>query len=121
MEVQIEHETLQFLLHACRNTHPDEFASFLREEKGVITEIILSPGTLFGRGGSVINQWMLPLDSSICGTAHSHPSSNVIPSAADLHFFSMYGKYHAIVGYPYTEKTIQFYTKQGAPLPHRVV
>ncbi len=121
MEVQIERETLEFLLHACRSTHPNEFASFLREKKDVITEIILAPGTLFGRGGSVVNQWMLPIDSSICGTAHSHPSSNITPSPADLHFFSIYGKYHAIIGFPYTEQTIHFYSRKGERLPHKVV
>ncbi len=121
MEVQIESETLQFLLHVCRNTHPNEFAGFLREKKEVITEIILAPGTLFGRGGSVVNTWMLPIDSSICGTVHSHPSSNVVPSLNDLRFFSIYGKYHAIVGFPYLEENIQFYNRQGDRILHKVV
>lgn len=121
MEVCIESETLQFLLHACRNVHPDEFAGFLREKKGVITEVLLVPGTLFGRGGSVVNRWMLPIDSSVCGTAHSHPSSNVTPSPSDLRFFSMFGKCHAIVGFPYTEQTVQFYTRKGTPLEYKVI
>ncbi len=121
MQVRIEDETLQFLLHVCRSTYPKEFAGFLREKKEVITEIILAPGTLFGRGGSVVNRWMLPIDASICGTVHSHPSSNVSPSASDLRFFSIYGKYHAIVGFPYTEQTIQFYNRKGNQLEHRVV
>jgi proteasome lid subunit RPN8/RPN11 len=121
MEVHIESETLQFLLHACKSTYPDEFAGFLRERKGVITEILLVPGTLFGREGSVVNRWMLPVDSSVCGTAHSHPSPNVTPSPSDLRFFSIFGKYHAIVGFPYTEKTIQFYTRQGNKLDFEVV
>ncbi len=121
MEVCIEDETLEFLLHVCRSTHPNEFAGFLREKKGVITEILLAPGTLFGRGGSVVNQWMLPLDPSISGTAHSHPSSNVSPSSNDLRFFSVFGKYHAIVGFPYNKETIQFYKRDGTRLPHKVV
>ena len=121
MEVHIEGETLQFLLHACRNVHPEEFAGFLREKKGVITEVLLVPGTIFGREGSVINRWMLPIDASVCGTAHSHPSSNVTPSPSDLRFFSIFGKYHAIVGFPYTAHTIQFYTRKGAPVEHKVV
>ncbi len=121
MEVLIERETVEFLLHACRSTHPDEFAGFFREKKGVITEILFAPGALFGREGSIINLWTLPLDASICGTVHSHPSSNVSPSPSDLRFFSIYGKYHAIVGFPYTEFTIQFYSRKGDPLEHRVV
>jgi proteasome lid subunit RPN8/RPN11 len=121
MEVLIERETLAFLLHACRSTHPDEFAGFLREKNRVITEVLLAPGSLFGRGGAVINRWMLPLDASICGTIHSHPSSNVSPSPSDLRFFSIYGKYHAIVGFPYSELSIQFYSRQGSLLDHKVV
>ena len=121
MEVRIEEETLQFVLHACRSTHPNEFAGFLREKKGVITEILLAPGTLFGRGASVINRWMLPIDSSICGTVHSHPSHNVTPSASDLRFFSIYGKYHAICGFPYTGEMVQFYNRQGKEIEHKVV
>jgi len=121
MQVNIEGETLQFLLHVCKSTYPDEFAGFLREEKGVITEILLAPGTLFGRGGSVVNRWMLPIDSSICGTVHSHPSSVVLPSPRDLQFFSIFGKYHAIVGFPYTEATIQFFNRKGDKLEHKVV
>lgn len=121
MEVQIEDETLEFLLHACRSTHPDEFAGFLREKKGVITEILLVPGTIFGKTGSIVNYWNLPIDLSVKGTAHSHPSSNVTPSPSDLRFFSSYGKYHAIVGFPYTEQTIQFYARDGSKLSHKVV
>jgi proteasome lid subunit RPN8/RPN11 len=121
MEVHIEGETLQFLLHACRSTHPKEFAGFLREKKGVISEVLLVPGTLFGREGSVVNRWMLPIDSSVCGTAHSHPSSNVSPSPSDLRFFSTFGKCHAIVGFPYTEQSIQFYSRTGNKLTHKVV
>lgn len=121
MEIQIEDETLEFLLHACRSTHPDEFAGFLREQKGVITEILLVPGTIFGKTGSIVNYWNLPIDSSVKGTAHSHPSSNVTPSPSDLRFFSSFGKYHAIVGFPYTKQSIQFYARDGSKLSHKVV
>jgi proteasome lid subunit RPN8/RPN11 len=121
MEVLIEGETLKFILHACRSTHPDEFAGFLREANGAVSEVLLAPGTVFGREGSLINRWMLPLDASITGTVHSHPSSNVTPSLSDLRFFSTFGKYHAIVGFPYTELTIQFYSRMGTTLDHKVV
>lgn len=121
MEVQIESETLQFILHACRNTHPNEFAGFLREKDDVISEVLLAPGTLFGKTGSVVNRWMLPLDSSISGSIHSHPSSIVIPSPSDLRFFSIFGKYHAIVGFPYASESIHFFDRKGSSLSHRVV
>lgn len=121
MEIQIESETLQFILHACRNTHPNEFAGFLREKDDVISEVLLAPGTLFGKTGSVVNRWMLPLDSSISGSIHSHPSSIVIPSPSDLRFFSIFGKYHAIVGFPYASESIHFFDRKGSPLSHRVV
>lgn len=121
MEVQIESETLNFILHACRNTHPHEFAGFLREKNNIVSEVLLAPGTLFGRGGSVINRWMLPLDSSISGSIHSHPSSVVIPSPSDLRFFSIFGKYHAIVGFPYSVNSISFFDRKGNDIPHKVM
>jgi proteasome lid subunit RPN8/RPN11 len=121
MEVQIESETLQFILHACKNTHPNEFAAFLREKDNVISEVLLAPGTLFGRSGSVINRWMLPLDASISGSVHSHPSSLVIPSPSDLRFFSIFGKYHAIVGFPYSPENIYFFDRKGSSLSHKVI
>ncbi|MGD2072397.1 MAG: metalloprotease [Candidatus Thorarchaeota archaeon] len=121
MEINIESETLEFVLHACKNTHPHEFAGFLREKNNVINEVLLAPGTLFGKSGSVVNRWMLPLDSSIKGSIHSHPSSIVIPSPSDLRFFSIFGAYHAIVGFPYSSDSIHFFDRQGRSLQHRVI
>jgi proteasome lid subunit RPN8/RPN11 len=121
MEILIESEALKFMLHACKSTYPNEFAGFLREKDNVITEILLGPGTLFGKTGSIINKWLLPIDPSICGTVHSHPSSNITPSPSDLRYFSTFGKYHCIVGYPYTRDSLQFYSKKGTPLDYKVV
>jgi proteasome lid subunit RPN8/RPN11 len=41
---------------------------------------------------------MLPVDFSVVGTVHSHPSSIARPSEADLDLFSHFGRIHIIVG-----------------------
>ena len=44
---------------------------------------------------------MKPMDASIIGSAHSHPSGSYRPSDQDLQFFSRYGVVHLIARYPY--------------------
>ena len=34
--IKIDGELLEFISHAAKSTHPNEFAAFLREEKGII-------------------------------------------------------------------------------------
>lgn len=119
--LRIEGELVEFLCTAARATHPDEFASFLREKDEVITEAILSPVSFFGRRGSIIDWRALPFDRDIRGTVHSHPIPSTFPSRSDLRFFSKYGRYHAILAFPYTEKTLIFYSKTGTRLHHEII
>jgi proteasome Rpn11 subunit JAMM motif . Metallo peptidase. MEROPS family M67B len=55
-------------LHA----HPLEFAALLREQEGVIDEVDLLPGTLGGERHATLHLDMMPLDTHIAGSAHSH-------------------------------------------------
>jgi proteasome lid subunit RPN8/RPN11 len=56
---------------------------------------------------------MLPIDFSIIGTVHSHPSGIPIPSKADLELFDKYGKIHIIVASPFNESSWKAYTYTG--------
>ncbi len=118
--LKIEKELIEFLCNTAKNTHPDEFASFLKEKNGVISEVILSPISFFGRTGSIIDRNSLPLDRDIRGTVHTHPAPNTKPSESDLVFFSKYGRYHGILAYPYTEETLVFYSHSGEILEYEV-
>jgi proteasome lid subunit RPN8/RPN11 len=119
--IKIDEELLDFISHAAKNTHPNEFAAFLREEKEIISEVIFSPFSIFGRNSSTISHFSLPIDVSIVGTVHSHPSANGSPSREDLNFFLRYGKVHIIICYPYNRNDLFFYSREGENLAYELV
>jgi len=109
----IRRKTLRMILEASRDTYPKEFAAILRAEEGVITELLLLPGTISGDVHAVFQLHMLPIDFSVVGTIHSHPSGNFRPSEADLQLFSHFGRIHIIAGRPYTEDSWAAYDHYG--------
>ena len=84
-----------------RDSYPNEFLCMLRAEDGVIIELILPPGTITSHRYAIFQRHHLPVDFSVVGSIHSHPSPNVTPSDADLNIFQNTGSVHIIVGYPY--------------------
>ena len=117
----IRRKTLRMILGASRDTYPKEFAAILRAEEGVVEEILLLPGTISGDVHAIFQLHMLPIDFSVVGTIHSHPSGSYRPSDADRGLFSHFGRLHIIVGHPYTEKTWQAYDHNGKPRPLDIV
>ena len=117
----IRRKTLQMILGASKDTYPKEFAAILRAEEGVITELLLLPGTISGDVHAVFQLHMLPIDFSVAGTIHSHPSGNYEPSDADLRLFSHFGRVHIIAGMPYTPETWQAYDHYGNKVSLEVV
>lgn len=97
----IKKRTLRMILEASKSSYPEEFGAFLRAEKGVIRELILLPGTVSGQRHASFKLYMLPIDFTIVGTVHSHPSGVCLPSEADLQLFRRYGWVHIIVCMPY--------------------
>jgi proteasome lid subunit RPN8/RPN11 len=97
----IKKRTLKMILEASKSSYPEEFGAFLRAEKGVIHELILLPGTVSGQRHAIFKLHMLPIDFTIVGTVHSHPSGACIPSDADLQLFRRYGWIHIIACMPY--------------------
>jgi len=117
----IRRKTLRMILEASKDTYPKEFAAILRAEEGVITELLLLPGTISGDVHAVFQLHMLPIDFSVVGTIHSHPSGNFRPSEADLQLFSHFGRIHIIAGRPYTEDSWSAYDHYGKPWKLEVV
>lgn len=109
----IRRKTLRMILAASKDTYPKEFAAILRAEEGIVEEILLLPGTISGDVHAIFQLHMLPIDFSVVGTIHSHPSGNYNPSEADLQLFSHFGRVHIIVGQPYTERTWRAYDHNG--------
>ncbi len=112
---------LQMIFAASRDSHPKEFACVLRAEGDTITEILLVPGTLSGDRSAILRMHMLPIDFSVVGTAHSHPTPNATPSGADLALFSKYGPIHIITGHPHTMETWRAFDRDGNVVKLKVI
>ncbi len=101
---------------SAKSTYPDEFLCVHREIDGIISEMVMLPGTVFGDEHSFINQWMEPIDYSIAGSAHSHPGFSNHPSDADKDFFSNMGGVHFITCQPYDRTSWKAYDSRGEPM-----
>jgi len=111
----IRDDLLDLLLRLGSESHPDEFVAVLKEEDGVISELNLLPGTVSNEYSAHLLFDMMPLDTHVAGSAHSHPNGGLQPSNADLRFFPRIGRYHVIVGYPYTRSNWRCYRADGSP------
>jgi len=98
--VYILEDALELILGASRELYPREFIAMLRGEGDTITEILVIPESLYGEGFSSIRSYHIPLDKTIIGSVHSHPSRNNKPSEEDLIHFSQSGRIHLIVRQP---------------------
>ncbi len=119
LAVLISEELLQAILDGARRLYPKEMILLLRGKKTktdlVVSELIVPPLATYGLGFAGIRVHMLPMDFSIVGTVHSHPSGNVMPSPADLNHF--FGSILMIVGFPYTnESNVAVYNCDGEKL-----
>lgn len=117
----IRKDLLSLLLQLGRDQHPNEFAGLLRERDGVIDEINLLPGTTSNEHSAALLIDMMPLDTHLAGSVHSHPNGVILPSHADLGFFPRTGRYHIIVGFPYGENDWCCFSANGIPVNLGVV
>jgi proteasome lid subunit RPN8/RPN11 len=97
-----------------------EFVAVLREEDGVIREFLFLPFTSTQVSASLRSD-LLPLDPHVAGSAHSHPNGVFRPSDADLRFFPRLGRYHIILGPPFSESSWKCFTSDGNPCDLEVV
>ena len=92
---------IEFMLGVSRDLYPREFAGLLRAEDDVIIEVLILPATIWGEGFASIATAHMPMDRSVVGSVHSHPSPNYSPSKQDLIHFGKTGSTHFIIKYPY--------------------
>jgi proteasome lid subunit RPN8/RPN11 len=116
-------EVVDSLLSYSKMAHPDEGILLLRgrTEKGVVevTGVAVPPAAVHARSYSSFNWWMLPVDMSYLGVAHSHPSGHAEPSQQDL--LHATGRIMVIMGYPYTgESCIGVFDHNGNRIPFEV-
>ena len=110
----ITRRALTSALASARSSFPNEFGGVLRADPpGVISEILLLPGTTAGRRHANFMLYMLPADLTVVGTVHSHPSGALHPSDADLQLFRSWGRRHIIVGTPFGPGSWRAYDGNG--------
>ena len=122
--VYIKKSVILSILEYASACHPREGILLLRgkvdKKKIMIEEVELPPLSIRGSGFSSFPAYMLPIDFSIIGTAHSHPSGVLRPSATDMNKF--YGRIMIITAYPYrTERDIAVFDGQGNSLKYEII
>ncbi len=120
----IERAVIDSILSYAQSLHPREVILLLKgkvnKHELVINDIEIPPLATHGNTFSAFPLNRLPIDFSIMGVAHSHPSGALRPSVADLNKF--YGKIMLITAYPYlSEKNIVIFDREGKTLKFTVV
>jgi len=122
-EVSINREMLSYIFINAKAVHPREMMLLLRgksnKNQTTITDLIVPPLATHGRGFSGFQPHMLPMDFSLIGTVHSHPSGVAKPSLADLHH--SFGRIIMIVAFPYNnEENVAVYNHSGEKLTLKI-
>jgi len=121
---KIKRKCLDLILECAKSSYPNEFGGLLRvdtDEKHTIIEIVILPGTVSGDSHAIFKLHMLPIDFTIVGTVHSHPSVSFHPSDADVLLFRKYGKVHIVAAYPFTDSSWQAYDHNGNELEIEII
>ena len=117
----IKRGTLEAVVLAARNTFPNEFLALLSSKKGkVIDEFVLLPST-YGRTYSSIRIDLLPYDSRVLGSVHSHPGPRASPSRGDLRAFKILGEIHLIIAKPFNFGSVRAFDSAGKEVELEVV
>lgn len=121
---KIKRICLDLILECAKSNYPNEFGGLLRVNsvsKHTIIEVIILPGTISGNSHAIFKLHMLPIDFSIVGTVHSHPTPKAEPSKADLALFNKYGKIHIIAANPFNEYSWNAYDYLGNEIEVAIV
>jgi len=121
---KITKKCLELIIECSKSNYPNEFGGLLRmdkKQKDTIHEIMILPGTVSGDSHAIFRMHMLPIDFTVVGTVHSHPSPYENPSDADLHLFGKHGKVHIIVAYPYNDTSWKAYDYAGNEVEMKVL
>ncbi|MDG6221745.1 MAG: Mov34/MPN/PAD-1 family protein [Candidatus Bathyarchaeota archaeon] len=123
-EILIEKTVVDSILSYAQMCHPKESILLLKgktdRKKIIINDVQIPPLATHGNTFSGFPLSRLPIDFSVIGVAHSHPSGVLCPSPTDLNHF--YGKLMLITGFPYqTEQHIVVLDRNGNNLEYNVV
>ena len=122
--VQLEKSVADSILSSAIDAYPKEAILLLRGKSGenriLISEVVIPPLSTHGVGFSSFSQIMLPMDLSVMGVSHSHPSGILQPSIHDMNHF--YGRIMVITAHPFqTYNDIGVFNKNGDRVLHEIV
>lgn len=121
---KITRACLDLICESSKSTFPYEFGGLLRVDvvrRDTIVEVVLLPGTVSGEAHAIFKLHMLPIDFSVVGTVHSHPSFRAVPSDADVQLFGKFGRVHLIIARPYSETSWNAFDFEGNEIVVEVV
>jgi proteasome lid subunit RPN8/RPN11 len=121
--VQLPEDLLNAIFEGARRLYPKESFLLLRGKKSKnvirVSDLVVPPLAVYGYGFANLPLHMLPIDFSIVGTVHSHPSGNINPSDVDLNHF--FGRILMIVGFPFADaQNVAVYSSNGEKMPLQV-
>ena len=122
--VTLSAELLDAIFEGARRLHPKETILLLRGKRSKdiirVEELVVPPLATYGYNFANIPLNLLPMDFSILGTVHSHPSGNLTPSDVDFNHF--FGRILMVVGFPFAdERHIAVYNSHGEKLNLEIV
>ena len=123
-EVVVNRSVIRSILDYAKACHPKEGILLLKgslsKNRITVNEVEIPPLAVHGFGFSNFPLHMLPLDFSVVGTSHSHPSGVLRPSITDLNKF--YGRIMIIAAYPYrSEENIAVFDREGRLIEYEIV
>ena len=112
-------ELLNTIFEGAKRLYPKESILLLRGKKTknliTVTDLLVPPLASYGRGFAHIPLHMMPMDFSVVGSVHSHPSGNFMPSSTDLNH--IFGRVLMIVAFPFlSERNVAIYDHNGERL-----
>ena len=113
-KIVIEQPVVEDICEFAKNMHPKEFVALL--EGKIMENTLRVSGLYYQPFVSGKHTASMRTSLSTYGSVHSHPSSNLRPSQADLRFFNKRGMIHLIIGFPYREQDIALYDFDGNAL-----
>ena len=116
-------ELLDSIFEGAKRLYPKETFLLLRGKKSKdtirVSDLVVPPLAVYGYGFVNLPFHMLPMDFSVVGTVHSHPSGNIRPSSVDLNHF--FGRVLMIVGFPFASaQNVAVYNSKGEKLQLRI-
>ncbi|MGW8288773.1 MAG: Mov34/MPN/PAD-1 family protein [Candidatus Bathyarchaeia archaeon] len=121
--VSMSAELLNTIFEGAKQLYPKETFLLLRGKKHKdeirVSDLVVPPLAVYGYGFANLPFHMLPMDFSVVGTVHSHPSGNIHPSSVDLNHF--FGRILMIVGFPFAGvQNVAVYDSKGEKVQFQV-